>query len=178
MTIEYIADPGKTFSARLYAAGSTTVVQTVSLPSIASGRYAGTPSGLAANAYVVGIFEGSTSTNDYGVYYWDGTQEVTPNVLATAISNVSGGGGGGSGDCPTASQVATAVQTALATTLANIQAAADLSALPLSADLIAVDETTAIATYTKDGSIQARYQLKNGIGVPNVDTVRRQEKLL
>jgi hypothetical protein len=174
MTIEYIAAPGKTFSARLYAAGSTTVVQTVSLPSIASGRYAGTPSGLAEAAYVVGIFEGSTSTNDYGVYYWDGTQEVTLNVLATAISNVSGGGGG---TAPTAAQVATAVQAQLSSTLASIQTAADLSALPLSADTIAIDESTAIATYTKNGAIAARYQLRNGSGVPNADTVRRQEKL-
>lgn len=98
-------------------------------------------------------------------------------VISEGSSNWITATGFATGEPPTTSAIATAVESQLSAELSAIRTAAELSALPLDADEIEVDETTAIATYTKDGSQVARYSMFGALGEPNADVVRRQVKL-
>ena len=169
MPINYEAPPG-TYTVRFTAEGqSTPTATTYSLLAV-----------LTTAASTLHRLEDAAINEpdgDYTFVIYDSGNPVTgitPYTLVNGVEFVAGTSGGTS---PTASAIASAVQSALDGKLNIIQSAAELSALPLSADTIVIEDTNAIATYTQGGVVKARFQLLGADNQPNPDKIRKQQKI-
>lgn len=168
--------------ATLKLEGSDATVTTVALtPVNTTGRYAGTPSSLAGNKYVVSITANSVAVDTRGgaLYHWDGSAEITPSVLRSLINTTSTNVSTVSTNVNT---LTTRLTTGRAAALDNVSSAANVTAardavitaiapnVTTLLDRLSLQTVGYIAGSAQIDDVQGVYDLLSGLLTPGLDS--------
>jgi hypothetical protein len=169
---ETTGEPGSTVTIEIYLLDSLvgspiTLTESTTLPGYFTGSY---PT-LDENTYRVRVLDDGVSRGYLYTLNWDGTKEITLPViydqLAQVISSLSTSNG------LTKEQIALEVESELNSILTNILTAAELSALPLKAEEINVDND-AVVSYVVDGVTVLKQRTTGVSDEPVIGPVRKQ----